>query len=97
MKTTLGLIFPLFLNFSISFLPQIFQNVFDAFSTSGRSSNTGPVDKNQSFQCEKTLSTTRTKPSGECGLSVKTGSKGERISTRQGGAGRADLRQTRGR
>ncbi len=76
MKTTLGLIFPLFLNFSVSFLPQIFQHVFDAFSTSGRSSNTGPVHKNQSFQCEKTLSTTRTKPSGEYSLSCKDGVQG---------------------
>ena len=76
MKTTLGLIFPLFLNFSVSFLRQIFQNVFDAFSTSGSSSNTGLVHKNQTFQREKTLSMTRTKPSGECGLSCKDGFQG---------------------
>src|SRR5712691_7060212 len=68
METTLGLIS---LNFSVFFLPQIFQHVFDAFSASGRSPNTGPVHKNQPFKCEKTLSTTRTEPSGECGLSCK--------------------------
>ena len=76
METTLGLIFPLFRNFSVSFLPQILQHVFDAFSTSGRSSNTGPVHKNRSIECVKTVSTTRTKPSGEYDLSFKDGVQG---------------------
>ncbi len=94
MKTTLGLIFRLFLNFSVSFLPQIFQHVFDAFSASGRSSNTGPVHKNQSFHARRLFRQHVPNPPGSTVYPVKTGPKGEKISNRQGGA---DLRQTHGR